>query len=120
MSSDCSIVDCLHLNGERDTVESGKTSAGVTAMTWEEIRKNYPDQWLIVEALLAHSEANRRIVEKLTVVEAYPEAQAAMSGYLALHRSSPSREFYVAHTSRPILDIEERSWLGLRKGHEDN
>ncbi len=27
-------------------------------MKWQEIRKHYPQQWLLVEAIKAHSEAN--------------------------------------------------------------
>jgi hypothetical protein len=29
-------------------------------MIWTDIRRHYPHQWLLVEALLAHSEAGQR------------------------------------------------------------
>jgi hypothetical protein len=39
-------------------------------MKWFEIRNTYPDQWLVVEALEAHTRAdNRRHIERLAVVE---------------------------------------------------
>ena len=38
-------------------------------MLWSEIRRAYPDQWLIIEALQAHTEANRRRLDHITVIE---------------------------------------------------
>lgn len=31
-------------------------------MQWQEIRKHYPEQWLLVEAVEAHSDAGKRIL----------------------------------------------------------
>ena len=83
-------------------------------MQWQEIRKHYPDQWLLVEAVDARSEAGKRIVEELAVVNTYSDAQAAMQEYARLHRQTPARELYVLHTDRQALDIDERRWLGIR------
>lgn len=83
-------------------------------MTWPEIRLQYPHQWLLVEAIQAHSQCGRRLLDELAVVDRYTDGGAAMRGYLDLHRGSPSRELYVLHTDRKDLDIEERFWLGLR------
>jgi len=39
-------------------------------MKWPEIRHTYPDQWLVVEALEAHTKAdNRRHIERFAVIE---------------------------------------------------
>lgn len=83
-------------------------------MQWQEIRKHYPDQWLLAEALDGRSEAGKRIVEELAVVNTYDDAQAAMQEYAKLHRQAPTRELYVLHTDRAVLDIDERRWLGIR------
>jgi hypothetical protein len=83
-------------------------------MKWEDIRTHYPGQWLLVEAIEAHSEAGKRIVEQLTVVDVFPDSSAAMKRYAQLHRIAPERELYVLHTDRAQLDIEERWWLGIR------
>lgn len=83
-------------------------------MQWQEIRKYYPHQWLLVEALKAHSELGKRIVEQLAVVNTYPDSQTAMKDYAQLHHQAPDREFYVLHTDREMLDITERRWLGIR------
>ena len=83
-------------------------------MQWQEIRQHYPQQWLLVEAIKAHSKASQRILEQLAVVSAFPDSTTALKYYQQLHREAPERELYVFHTSRETLDIEERYWLGIR------
>jgi len=83
-------------------------------MKWEEIRKYYPHQWLLVEAIKAHSESGKRILEHISVVDTFPDSVAAMKGYIQLHREAPERELYVFHTGREQLDITERRWLSIR------
>lgn len=83
-------------------------------MNWHEIRERYPQQWLLIEAQQAHSEANRRILDQIMVIRSFPDSTSALKSYLELHRTAPARELYVFHTSRPALNITERQWLGIR------
>mgnify|MGYP000509335840 CR=1 FL=1 len=83
-------------------------------MKWQEIRTHYPEQWLLVEAIKAHSLDNKRILDQLAVVGAFSDSVAAMKGYAQLHHQAPERELYVFHSSREALDITERQWLGIR------
>jgi len=83
-------------------------------MTWTEIRGRYPHQWLMVEALQARSELGKRHLDKLAVVDAFPDGEAALRAYLTFHRDAPKREIYVLHSDREELDITEQTWLGLR------
>ena len=83
-------------------------------MIWTEILRHYPHQWLLVEALLAHSEAGKRQLDELAVIDAFPDGETALRGYLRLHRDAPSRELYVVHSDREELEITERTLLGLR------
>lgn len=83
-------------------------------MQWEEIRRLYPSQWLLVEAIEAHSTAGRRVLDDLAIVSTFQDSGAAMKGYQDLHHRSPHRELYVLHTDREALDIAEINWLGLR------
>ncbi len=83
-------------------------------MKWAEIRNHYPHQWLLVEAIKAHSEAGKRILEQISVVSTYADSVTAMQGYTQLHREAPERELYIFHTDRDSLDITERTWLGIR------
>jgi hypothetical protein len=83
-------------------------------MDWQEIRHHYPRQWLLVEAIDARSEGEKRVLEDLAVVQSFPDARTAMDGYKELHRRDPQRELYVLHTDRDRLDVSEVRWLGLR------
>ena len=83
-------------------------------MKWLEIREHYPHQWLLIEAIKAHSEAGKRILDELTVINTYPDARTAMRAYTQLHEEAPQRELYVLHTDRETLDVTEKRWLGVR------
>ena len=84
-------------------------------MIWSEIRKAYPEQWLVIEALEAHTTVdNRRHLDRIGVVETCFDGNEAMLTYRRLHQEHPTREFYFVHTGREELDIRERQWLGIR------
>ncbi len=83
-------------------------------MDWHQVRKHYPHEWLLIEAIKARSEENKRILEQLAVIGTFPDSVAAMQGYKQLHHEAPERELYVFHTDRETLDITERRWLGIR------
>jgi hypothetical protein len=87
-------------------------------MQWSEIRQAYPNRWLIVEALEAHTTPDRRRhLDCLAIVETCPDGRIALQRYRSLHQQYPLREFYFIHTSREGLDIREREWLGVRRSH---
>jgi len=86
-------------------------------MRWEKVREAYPNQWLIIEAVKAHSEADRRILDEIAIVETCADGTAALQAYRQLRQAAPEREYYYVHTSRAELDIRERQWLGIRRGH---
>lgn len=83
-------------------------------MQWEEIRRIYPSQWLLVEAVEAHSTGGKRFLDDLAVVGIFQDSGAAMKSYQDLHHRAPHRELYVLHTDREDLDITEINWLGIR------
>ena len=84
-------------------------------MNWNQSRVQYPHQWLLIEAIRAHTETDQRILDDLAVIGVYPDSVAAMRGYVRLHQDAPERELYVAHTDRTELHITERRWLGIRQ-----
>lgn len=87
-------------------------------MQWSEIRKAYPSQWLIIEALQAHTTSeSQRHLDKIAVIEQPADGRTAMQRYRQLHQQYPGREFYFVHTSREELDIRERQWLGIRRAN---
>ena len=90
-------------------------------MRWEQVRISYPDQWLVIEALEAYSDdTHRRHVERLAVLEQCSDGDIALKRYRHLHQEFPQREFYFVHTSRKELNIQERQWVGIRRGNEVN
>ena len=80
-------------------------------MKWEEIRQQYPHQWLLIEATEAHSNAGQRVLEQMSVIGTFPDSITAMEGYMQLYRTAIERELYVFHTGLEKLDITERTWL---------
>ncbi len=83
-------------------------------MQWSEVRRHHPDQWLLIEAIEARSEAGRRFVDEIAVLGTFPDSVTAMQRYTGLHHEVPQRELYVCHTEREELEIQERRWLGIR------
>ena len=83
-------------------------------MTYDDIRQHYPDTWLLLEAMTAHSQGEYRILETLIVIDTFADSFAALGAYRELHNTAPSRELYVVHSSKPELKIKERIWLGVR------
>ena len=83
-------------------------------MEWKDIRQHYPEQWVLVEAVEAHTEGNMRIVDSLALINTFADSVTALQAYKQLHRASPLRELYVAHTSRTDLEITERVLVGIR------
>jgi hypothetical protein len=85
-------------------------------MLWDEIRTIYPNQWLVIEALEAHTTPDRqRHLDRLAVIEPCADGKAALASYRKVHQKYPEREFYFVHTSRSMLDIREQQWVGIRQ-----
>ncbi|MEE2718128.1 MAG: hypothetical protein VX610_11945 [SAR324 cluster bacterium] len=81
-------------------------------MNWQEIRTQYPHQWLLLEAVDAHTQANHRVVEQFSVINSYPDSHQAMESYAQFHHGNPEKELYVLHTDKEAVEILERQWLG--------
>ena len=47
-------------------------------MKWSQIRTAYADQWLVIEALEAHTEDSQRILDRIAVVETCSDGRTAM------------------------------------------
>lgn len=84
-------------------------------MKWQDVRMRYPDSWMLIEALEAHTTPEkRRIVDRLAVIEPFDDFFRAMDAYKLLHREKPDREMYVVHTVNEEIQIKERYWTGIR------
>jgi len=84
-------------------------------MKWEEARSIYVNKWILFEVIEAYSKEGKRIVEELSVINAYEEGKEALKEYSEKHKKNKSSEMYVYHTKHEKLFIEERRWIGVRK-----
>ncbi len=90
-------------------------------MQWSEIRKTHPDEWLVIEAIQAHTTpTNQRQLDRIAVIEQCIDGISAIHSYRRLHQLYPTREFYFVHTHREELDIREQQWLGIRRSYAAN
>ncbi|MEW5817556.1 MAG: hypothetical protein AB1798_19425 [Spirochaetota bacterium] len=86
-------------------------------MNWEDVKKAYPSQWVIIEAVEAHSEGRKRIVDQMAVIDSFKDGtKNVFLENARLQRLYQGREVFIVHTSRPELDIEERRRAGVRVG----
>ncbi len=79
-------------------------------MRWSDVRKAYPNRWLVVEALEAHSEENHRFLDRIAVIETCTDGAAAMQCYNQLHRQNPN----ASSTSSIPVERCSRSWRANR------
>lgn len=86
-------------------------------MKWDDVRNTYPSRWVVIEAIEAHSEGNKRIIDKIAVIDSFMDGtRNVLLENAKLQRLYSGREIFVVHTSRSELDIEERRWVGVRAG----
>lgn len=84
-------------------------------MTWKSVRELYKDKWVLIEAIKAHSDNGKRIVEDVAVVGVFDKGNEALKDYSNRHKEDKTRELYVCNTVNEELTIEERVWIGVRK-----
>ncbi|AQR94611.1 TrmB family transcriptional regulator [Clostridium saccharoperbutylacetonicum] len=63
-------------------------------MLWNQVRKTYPNKWIVFDSLKQYEENNKLIIEDVAIIEVY-EAKA----YLALLEESPLIGYAVAKNS---------------------
>jgi hypothetical protein len=60
-------------------------------MKWSEIRSAYPNEWLIIEALQASTNAEqRRLIDRIAIIERCADGESAMASYRRLHMQYPA------------------------------
>ena len=84
-------------------------------MKWKEVRKQFPNQWVLIEALEATSQNNIRKIKDMAVISEYNNSTDAWKGYKSLHLLKPQRELYIFHTSNEKIEITEQRFMGIRR-----
>lgn len=85
-------------------------------MKWQEVRKQYPGQFVLVETLKAYSRDNKRCIEDMRVVGCYDDTKTAWDEYKKHRLGSPAGEFYILLTSKEKIEVLEHSFIGVRGG----
>lgn len=83
-------------------------------MKWINIRDQFPDCWVLVEALTSHSISNKRTINEMSVISNYINPKEAWDTYKRLHFSDPSRELYVFYTGNEHIEVIEQPFTGVR------
>lgn len=85
-------------------------------MKWEDVRQAFPAQWILIEAIQAHTnKQSERVLEEIVPLKKFSNSPDAMRVYQDIHRDEPNRELYVLHTSRKKPNIIEKKWVGVRR-----
>ena len=88
----------------------------MTQMKWEDVCQAFPEQWVLIEAVRAHTnEKSERILDEIAPLKKFSNSPDAMKAYQEIHREDPTRELYVLHTSRKEPNIIEKKWVGVRR-----
>ncbi|MFH5187414.1 hypothetical protein ACHHV8_35220 [Paenibacillus sp. TAB 01] len=82
-------------------------------MRWEDVRDQFPDEWVVCEALKSRSEDGYWYIEEVALIDRFDDSTVAMKRYYELHREQPYREYVFFHTSRETLKLREK-WAGVR------
>jgi hypothetical protein len=82
---------------------------------WEQVREQFPEQWVLVEAISAYSRNSIRYLQELSVISNFPESTFAWKEYKKLHLDAPSREYYIFHTDHETIEVKEQKFIGVRR-----
>lgn len=84
-------------------------------MKWQEVREQYPNRWVLVEALKAESMDDKRFIKEMAVISDFINSTAAWKGYKEHHLNDRSRELYIFHTINEQIEVIEQKFMGIRR-----
>jgi hypothetical protein len=87
----------------------------VLNMKWKQVREQYPEKWVLVEAISAYSEDSVRHIEEISVISSFSDSTMAWKEYKKLHLSDRSREYYIFHTDHLTIEVKEQKFIGVRR-----
>ncbi len=78
-------------------------------MKWEEVRKLYPGQYVMVKVLKSHLEGNREVVDEVAIERSIKDQREATSELV-----KSKGDTLVYHTGNEKMVLETRTRPGLR------
>lgn len=82
-------------------------------MRWLEVQERFPNEWVVLEVIKAHSKNGQRFIEEVVVVDRFEKSIEVMHRYDELRKEQSHREYCFFHTSRLNLVARER-YIGIR------
>lgn len=87
----------------------------VSKLKWNQVRAQYPSQWVLVEAVSAYSADSIRYLDEVAVISNFPDSTLAWKEYKKLHLADRSREYYIFHTDNKTIEVKEEKFIGIRR-----
>lgn len=84
-------------------------------MKWKQVCEQYPEQWVLVEAISAYSKNSIRYIEELSVISNFSDSTHAWKEYKKLHLAKPSYEYYIFHTDHETLEVKEQKFIEVKR-----
>ncbi|OEH84278.1 hypothetical protein BHU72_10715 [Desulfuribacillus stibiiarsenatis] len=85
-------------------------------MKWQDVRNQYPEKWVLIEALNAESSDNRRTIKEMAVISDFTKSSDAWKEYKKIHLEDRTRELYIFHTCNEDVEVTEEKFVGIRSG----
>ena len=80
----------------------------MAAITYQQAREQYPNQWLVFEALDGYIENEKFVIPHFEVIGAFKASGEMWKFYKNVHQADKSREYGFYHTSNTEMIIEVR------------
>ncbi|WP_449354875.1 hypothetical protein ACUL41_00885 [Virgibacillus natechei] len=74
-------------------------------MKWEEVREQFPNSCVLVEAIKAETCGEQREIEELAVISHFKDGNDAWKAYKKIHAEDRSRELYIFHTNNADITV---------------
>lgn len=81
-------------------------------MKWKGLREKYPDSWVLFEAVQAHSNEGKRIVDDLAVLDTFNDSDDAIRAYRDLHKKIQEENYMLLiQKSKNLKYRKENGWV---------
>lgn len=87
----------------------GKNTLVVIELTWDEVRKCFPNKFVKVKILKSHMEKNMRYIDDVAIIKAFDDDKEATR---ELVRSKD--DILVYHTGKEKIQVEIKDFFGYR------
>ena len=78
-------------------------------MTWDEVRKSFPNKFVKLQILKSHMENNKKFIDDMAIIKAFDDEKEATR---ELVRSK--EDILVYHSGKVQINIEIKDFFGYR------